>query len=53
MGERRKTLLKKDVFDAACEEFHKYYLKHLKYDFKADWKEHKKEQQQKKGTKPG
>ena len=39
----------------ACEEFHKYYLEHLKYDFRADWKERKKkkEEEEKKGTKPG
>ena len=54
MGVRRKTLLEKDVFDADCEEFHDYYLKHLKYDFRADWVERKKKKrEQKKGTKPG
>ena len=33
MGQRRDTLLAKPEFDAACQEFHDYYLEHLKYDF--------------------
>jgi len=56
VGERRKNLLKKAEFDDACQEFHEYYLKHLKYDFRANWEENKKKQQQKKEkkrTKPG
>jgi len=56
VGQRRDTLLAKPEFDAACQEFHDYYLEHLKYDFRANWEENKKKQQQKKDkkrTKPG
>jgi hypothetical protein len=55
VGNRRRTLLKERAeFDAECQQFHDFYLKHLKYDFKAEWEEYKKKQkeQQKKGTTP-
>ena len=41
MGQRRDTLLAKPVFNADCQEFHDYYLEHLKYDLKANWEERK------------
>ena len=56
VGERRSYLLAKPVLDDDCQEFHEYYLEHLKYDFRANWEENKKKQQQKKEkkrTKPG